>query len=343
MSFNPYKEQIDRLQNELAASRALFESSSDLEFQQMAQEEIQKLETEIASLEQVAQDYENSLQTPETSSTGEHVNCIIELRAGVGGDEASIWAHDILRAYIRFVEILGLKYEYIDDLIIKVLGRTPQLSELAHEGKNTPAYKIFMYESGVHRVQRVPETESQGRIHTSTCSVAVLPEVAKTAVEVRDEDLEWQFMRSGGAGGQSVNKTNSAVRLVHRPSGLVVNARQERKQAQNREIALDMLRSQLWEIEEEKKQTELGQARSVIGRANRSEKIRTYNFPQNRITDHRTKQSWHNLPSILEGNMSDMIIDLHQFFGGNAGNAAVEEEAAIPEQPPTLEQSEGSN
>lgn len=314
MSFNPYKEQIDRLNQELNDSRVLGETSADPELKQMVLEEISNLESQIASLEQVAQDYESSIQVTETTTTGEHVNCIIELRAGVGGDEANIWAHDILRAYIRFIEILGLKYEYIDDLIIKVIGRTSALPEIAPEGKNTPAYSIFMYESGVHRVQRVPETESQGRIHTSTCSVAVLPEVSKTAVEIRDEDLEWQFMRSGGAGGQSVNKTNSAVRLIHQPSGIVVNARQERKQAQNREIALDMLRSQLWEIEEEKKQAQLGQARSVIGRASRSEKIRTYNFPQNRITDHRTKQSWHNLPAILEGNMKDVVVDLHQAF-----------------------------
>jgi peptide chain release factor 1 len=140
--------------------------------------------------------------------------------------------------------------------------------------------------------------------------VAVLPEVAPSEVTIRDEDLEWSFMRAGGAGGQSVNKTNSAVRLVHTPSGIVVNARQERKQVQNRQIALELLRSQLWEIEEEKRQLELGTARSAIGRARRAEKIRTYNYPQNRITDHRTKQSWHNLPVMLDGGIETMLLEL---------------------------------
>lgn len=315
MSFNPYQEQIERLQSEIEASRSLITTSSDPELKQLATEEVQKLSEQLADLEQMAQDYQSTLQSAETeTASDEHINCIIELRAGVGGDEASIWAHDILRAYIRFAEILGLKFEYIDDLIIKVIGRTSKMPELETENKHTTAYQVFMYESGVHRVQRIPETEAQGRIHTSTCSVAVLPEVTKSSVEIKDEDLEWQFMRSSGAGGQSVNKTNSAVRLTHRPSGIVVSARQERKQTQNREIALSMLRSQLWEIEEAKKQAQIGQARSVIGRANRSEKIRTYNFPQSRITDHRTKQSWHNLTDVLDGNMGEMITDLHQFF-----------------------------
>ncbi len=137
-----------------------------------------------------------------------------------------------------------------------------------------------------------------------------MPEVAQNAVEIRDEDLEWSFMRAGGAGGQSVNKTSSAVRLVHTPSGIVVNARQERKQAQNRQIALELLRSQLWEIEEERKLKEIGDARSVIGRAQRAEKIRTYNYPQNRVTDHRIHESWHNLENILDGGLEDVVVTL---------------------------------
>jgi len=160
----------------------------------------------------------------------------------------------------------------------------------------------------------VPETEAQGRIHTSTASVAVLPEVPLNAVEIREEDLDWQFMRAGGAGGQNVNKVNSAVRLIHRPSGIAVSARQEKQQVQNRKIALDLLRAQLWEIEAEKRQTELGAARSVIGRAQRAEKIRTYNFPQSRVTDHRTKQSWYNLSEILEGGIDKMLLDLRSAF-----------------------------
>ena len=158
----------------------------------------------------------------------------------------------------------------------------------------------------------MPATEAQGRIHTSTASVAVLPEIAQNAVEIRDEDLEWQFMRSGGAGGQSVNKTSSAVRLTHRPSGIVVTSSRERKQAQNRQIALELLRAQLWEIEEEKKMAQQGQARSAIGRAMRAEKIRTYNYPQNRVTDHRIAVSWHNLDTIIDGDLEKVLLEVRQ-------------------------------
>ena len=314
MSFNPYQTQIDRLTAELAEAQELAHSSADPELQELAAQEIRTLETQLQTLQNEASEYEANIAASDDVPEGEHVNCVIELRAGVGGDEATIWANDILRMYIRFIEKLGFKLSYIDDLVIKVEGRTPELPELAAEGKRTTAYQVFQYESGVHRVQRVPATESSGRIHTSTCTVAVLPEVPTAAVEIRDEDLEWQFMRSSGAGGQSVNKTSSAVRLIHAPSGIAVTARQEKKQEQNRKSALDLLRSQLWEIEEEKRLAQIGSARSAIGGARRSEKIRTYNFPQNRITDHRTKQSWHNLPGILDGAMEDMVLDVHTAF-----------------------------
>jgi len=225
----------------------------------------------------------------------------MELRPGAGGDEAKIWAGDLLRMYLRYIETKKLKVEYIDDLIIKIKGKT-QLGD-----QRVTAYELFSFESGVHRVQRVPATESQGRIHTSTASIAVLPEVHVTAVEIRNEDLEWQFMRAGGAGGQNVNKVNSAVRLTHIPSGIAVQARQEKKQEQNRQIALELLRSQLWEIEEEKKEAQLGKARTAIGRNRRAEKIRTFNYPQNRVTDHRINESWYSLDLILGGDIEKMI------------------------------------
>lgn len=325
MSFNPYQQQIERLEAELADARQLIESSGEAELQELARQEVQSLEQQISTLKTASDEYDANVASSDESATGEHINCTIELRAGVGGDEATIWANDILRMYIRFIEKVGFKLSYIDDLVIKVEGRTPELPELANEGKRTTAYQVFQYESGVHRVQRVPATESSGRIHTSTCSVAVLPEVPTTAIEIRDEDLEWQFMRSSGAGGQSVNKTSSAVRLTHIPSGIVVTARQEKKQEQNRKIALDLLRSQLWEIEEEKRLAQIGKARSAIGKARRSEKIRTYNFPQNRITDHRTKQSWYNLPGILDGAMEDMVLDVHAAFAEEQEEETVQE------------------
>ena len=222
---------------------------------------------------------------------------------------------------MRFAEQQNLKMSVIDEQVIQLKGNLEieKLQENEDEKSNSSeketisltAYQLLQNESGVHRVQRVPTTESQGRIHTSTATVAVLPEVPKNSVEIREEDLEWQFIRSSGAGGQSVNKTNSAVRLTHKPSGIAVSARSERKQVQNREIALDLLRSQLWEIEEEKRLAQIGQARSAIGRARRAEKIRTYNYPQNRITDHRTKQSWHDLPSMLDGNILKALTELY--------------------------------
>jgi len=170
------------------------------------------------------------------------------------------------------------------------------------------------YETGVHRVQRVPTTEKAGRIHTSTASVVVLPEVPENIVEIKDGDLEWQFTTGGGHGGQNVNKVATAVRLTHKPTGIVTTARQERSQEQNRKIALSLLRSQLWEINEEEKSSVLSAQRSKIGRSMRSEKIRTYNYPQNRVTDHRINKSWHKLDMIINGALQDLLPELRQLL-----------------------------
>ncbi|PIR62044.1 MAG: peptide chain release factor 1 [Candidatus Pacebacteria bacterium CG_4_10_14_0_8_um_filter_43_12] len=301
---NPYQAQIDELRTKIAETTVM---AQDPEMASLVEEELRNLQTQLDSLEQAAAQFGGNDEVV-NQETGRKGNCMIEIRGGAGGEEAKIWGNDILRMYLRFIEVHKLKVSFIDEMIIKVTGKTT----LGEEGL-TP-FEIFQYESGVHRVQRVPETEAQGRIHTSTASVAVLPEVPLNAVEIREEDLDWQFMRAGGAGGQNVNKVNSAVRLIHRPSGIAVSARQEKQQVQNRKIALDLLRAQLWEIEAEKRQTELGAARSVIGRAQRAEKIRTYNFPQSRVTDHRTKQSWYNLSEILEGGIDKMLLDLRSAF-----------------------------
>ena len=301
---NPYQAQIDELRTKIAETTVM---AQDPEMASLVEEELRNLQTQLDSLEQAAAQFGGNDEVV-NQETGRKGNCMIEIRGGAGGEEAKIWGNDILRMYLRFIEVHKLKVSFIDEMIIKVTGKTT----LDEEGL-TP-FEIFQYESGVHRVQRVPETEAQGRIHTSTASVAVLPEVPLNAVEIREEDLDWQFMRAGGAGGQNVNKVNSAVRVIHRPSGIAVSARQEKQQVQNRKIALDLLRAQLWEIEAEKRQTELGAARSVIGRAQRAEKIRTYNFPQSRVTDHRTKQSWYNLSEILEGGIDKMLLDLRSAF-----------------------------
>ena len=221
---------------------------------------------------------------------------IMEIRQGVGGDEAKIWADDLLRMYTRYAESSKWKIEVLDDGVIKIKG----------EG----AYDALRFETGVHRVQRVPKTEKEGRIHTSTASVVLLPEVPETEVEIKDGDLEWQFTTGCGHGGQNVNKVATAVRLTHKPTGIVTTARQERSQEQNRKIALSLLRSQLWEIEEEKRRSQIQDSRSKIGRSMRSEKIRTYNYPQNRVTDHRINKSWHKLETIMEGDLGDVVSTL---------------------------------
>lgn len=312
--FNPYQAQLDDLASRIRDNEALL---SDPELGELATQEIATLRQQQLELEQASSEYLSSAQGSDEVETTHFTNCILELRQGAGGDEAKIWANDLLRMYIRFIEGTGAKYEYIDDQIIKIRGRVqiPTAPEI------TTPYELLKFESGVHRVQRVPATEAQGRIHTSTASIAVLPEVTARLVEIREEDLDWQFMRAGGAGGQNVNKVNSAVRLTHKPSGIVVSARQERKQAQNREIALELLRAQLWEIEEEKRDKQIGQARSAIGRAQRAEKIRTYNYPQNRVTDHRVNLSWHNLDTIIEGDLTDVVVDVHQALTAAAADA----------------------
>lgn len=288
------REHLARLDARLAELDELVALDPDLA--PLAEEERVQLQTQVKE----TQDTIASIGA-ESSETN-YTNCIVELRPGAGGDEAKIWMEDLLMMYIRYAEIKKIKVEALDSGVIKLIG--------------DKAYSLFQFESGVHRVQRVPATEAQGRIHTSTASVAVIPEIPETQVEIRDEDLEWQFTRSGGKGGQNVNKVSTAVLLRHIPSGLMVSARQERSQEQNRQIALMLLRSQLWEIEEEKRLQQIGNARSAIGRARRAEKIRTYNYPQNRLTDHRIPQSWHDLDRRLMGDLDDVIQALKKWAAG---------------------------
>ncbi len=221
---------------------------------------------------------------------------ILEVRGATGGDEAKIWANDLVRMYTRFATIKGFKVESLDEGVIRIHG--------------PHAFLILQFESGVHRVQRIPTTERYGRIQTSTATVAALPDIEESQVYINPSDLEWEFYRAGGKGGQNVNKVSTAVRLRHKPSGLVVSAQTERYQEQNRRIALSLLRGKLWELEEEKKMATVGGARAAIGRGMRAEKIRTYNFPQNRLTDHRINKSWHNLEDIIEGKMDKVVSTL---------------------------------
>lgn len=215
---------------------------------------------------------------------------ILEFRPGPGGDEAKLWAGDLMRMYSRYAGLVGWKLEVLSESTIRIKG--PEV------------FTKLAYEAGTHRVQRIPTTERHGRIHTSTATVAVLPEIPESEVNIRQDDLEWEFYRSGGKGGQNVNKVSSAVRLRHKPTGLVVTCQTERDQFQNRQVALSLLRAKLWERELLERENAVSEQRSIIGRGMRSEKIRTYNYPQNRVTDHRINKSWHNLEDIVDGKLS---------------------------------------
>lgn len=217
----------------------------------------------------------------------------LEIRGATGGDEAKLWGMDLLRMYSRFATKKNWKQSQVDDLTLKIVGQG-----VFDELKN---------ESGVHRVQRVPITEKRGRIHTSTATVVVLPEIVEGEVKINPNDLEWQFTTAGGHGGQNVNKVATAVRLRHIPTGIVVQAREERFQEQNRVIAMNLLRAKLWEREEEEKLKSVAGYRSLIGKGMRSEKIRTYNYPQDRVTDHRIGKSWGNLEAIIDGSLEKVV------------------------------------
>ena len=241
----------------------------------------------------------------EQGDDGNGINeVIVEIRAGAGGDEASLFAADLFSMYKKFSALNNFVVRVIDFNQNPLGGYKQTVFEIS--GRNI--YNLLQYESGVHRVQRVPETEKSGRVHTSTATVAVLPKVKESEVQIKPDDLEITFTRAGGPGGQNVNKVETAVRILHKPTGLVVFSREERSQGRNREKAMEILRAKLAAIQKEEQEKKIGgERKSQIGSADRSEKIRTYNFPQDRITDHRIKKSWSNISSILDGNLGQVI------------------------------------
>jgi peptide chain release factor 1 len=285
----------------LEEARSVAASEEEPEMRQLAESEIADLEPRLAALEQ-----ELKLMLVPKDPRDEK-NVFVEIRAGTGGEEAAIFAADLYRMYTRYAERQGWKVELIDSNEIGVGG----FKEVVFQVKGKGAYSKLKYESGVHRVQRVPTTESSGRIHTSTATVAVLAEVEDVDVEIPDSDLKIDVFRSSGAGGQNVQKNATAIRITHLPTGIVVACQDERSQLQNKLRAMSILRARLYEIEEEKRRSaEDADRRSQVGTGERSEKIRTYNYPQNRVTDHRINQSIFNLPSVMEGGIDEFIEEL---------------------------------
>jgi len=238
-------------------------------------------------------------------------NVILEIRAGAGGDEASLFASEVMQMYLRYADRKGWRSELVD----VSAGNAGGIKEATVTLAGDAVYSSMKYESGVHRVQRVPATEAQGRIHTSTITVAVMPEAEEVDIQVNPADVEMQVMRSTGAGGQSVNTTDSAVRLTHKPTGIVVKCQQEKSQTKNRAQAMRMLRAKLYELEQSRITSERDSLRrGQVGTGDRSEKIRTYNFPQDRLTDHRIGMTWHNLPARMAGDIEDIVVACRTYF-----------------------------
>ncbi len=288
---------------EIEENSKLFSEEKDVEFKNLINEELEKLKEKKSNLEIELKE----LMFPKDPH--DKKNCIVEIRAGAGGDEAALFAGDLFRMYSRFAENNGWKTEVMSSNPTGIGG----FKEIIFGIIGKEVYGKLKYESGVHRVQRVPVTESSGRIHTSTVTVAILPEVEEVELEISPNDLKIDRFRSTGPGGQSVNTTDSAIRITHIPTGMVVTCQDEKSQHKNKDKALKILRARLLDKAEREKHEELAKKRkNQVGTGDRSERIRTYNFPQNRITDHRIGLNLHNLEEVLEGNLNDLVVNLSE-------------------------------
>jgi len=281
-------------------------SASDPDMAELAQDEISVLSEQLHTMYTEMEGIIEAAKEEEAKPYG----VILEVRAGAGGDEAALFAQELAEMYMRFAERKGWTHAVSSESFAQSGGYKEATFEIIHPD----VYEALRYETGVHRVQRVPVTEKAGRIHTSTASVAVLPLRKKPKIEVKESDIEQEFSRSGGAGGQNVNKVETAVRLIHKPTGIDVRSQSERSQLKNREKALAILIAKLEALHDEEEAKKHADTRkNQIGTGDRSEKIRTYNFPQNRITDHRIKESWHTIEAVFQGDLDGMITTLQNF------------------------------
>jgi peptide chain release factor 1 len=291
----------EKIINDIGGNKEIIESKADKELVELAETELLELEEKKEKMEEEIK----LLLLPKDPNDTKNV--IMEIRAGTGGDEAALFASDLFRMYSRYAEIKGWRIELIDINDTGLGGIKEVIFSINGEG----IYGELKFESGVHRVQRVPATEGSGRVHTSAASVAVLPEVEDVQVEINPNDLKIDIYRSGGAGGQNVNKVETAVRITHLPTGIVVQCQDERSQLKNRQKAMKVLRARLYDLKMKEKESEVSaQRKSMVKSGDRSDKIRTYNFPQNRVTDHRIGLTLYNLSEIINGDLSELIEQL---------------------------------
>ena len=307
---NYLQQEIEKLQQEIRSNENLLKNENDRQLQGLIKEEIHKLRAQMDALrESIDAVTSTAFEKKGTDESDGNFDinpniAIVEVRSGTGGDEAGLFAADLFRMYSRYAERLNWKVSEV----FRSENVAGGIKTLVAEFRGKNVFNLFKNESGVHRVQRIPVTESGGRIHTSTATVAVLPELKKVSIEIKPEDLKWDFFRAGGHGGQNVNKVSTAVRLTHVPTQIVVECQEERSQGKNRDKALGILHSKLYNLMQEQQVQNISELRlNQVGSGDRSEKIRTYNYPQSRVTDHRTDTSWYGIDTIMDGNIEQIL------------------------------------